>query len=164
MEESRKPHTSISSIPSISSHMLIYRTTPSLWYNKHDMADFYTQIQGAGDLSEAQQKKTGQAIAGDMDEKYKRFCVDIERMIKSNEIDVGKPESFLNMDVYNELSDEWKGKTDLALMNIADQVRHIAEFYTSKDTPNSSPQLQTMIEQLWQMKERIEKHHDVFKF
>ncbi len=128
------------------------------------MADFYTQIQGAQDMTEADQKKAGQAIAGDMDEKYKKFCVDIERMIKTGEIDVRVPDTFLNKAVYDALDDMWKGKVDLATVNIADLLRHIAEFYESKDTPNSGPQLQSMIDQLWEMKERIERTHDVFKF
>ncbi len=128
------------------------------------MPDFYTHIQNAGDLSDEQQKKAGQPIAGHMDEKYKKFCVDIERMIKTGEIDVNKPETTLNKDIYDSLSDEWKAKVDVAMLNIVNLLRHIADFYISKETPNSSPQLQTMIDQLWEMKERIEKEYDVFKF
>ena len=128
------------------------------------MADFYTQIQATQEMTEADQKKAGKAIAGDMDEKYKKFCVDIERMIKAGEIDVTVPETCLNKAVYDTLDEMWKGKVDLAMVNIADMLRHIAEFYISKETPNSSPQLQSMIDQLWEMKERIERTHDVFKF
>ncbi len=128
------------------------------------MPDFYTHIQGAQEQSVAEQKKTGQPVAGHMDEKYKKFCVDLESMIKTGEIDVNKPETCLNKDVYGKLTEEWKSKVDVALQNIVNLLRHIADFYISKETPNSSPQLQTMIDQLWEMKERTEKDYDVFKF
>lgn len=68
------------------------------------------------------------------------------------------------MDIYNTLDEAWQDKADLSLQNIAGQVRIIAEFMASKETPDESPQLQTMVEQLWQSKQQIEKHHDVFKF
>ncbi|MEK7591153.1 MAG: hypothetical protein AAB489_03020 [Patescibacteria group bacterium] len=54
---------------------------------------------------------------------------------------------------------------DFATVNIADLLRHIAKFYLLKQTPDESPHLMTMINQLFRMKERVEKKYgDVYKF
>lgn len=116
------------------------------------------------DLSEEAQRRAGQAIAGSMGDEHKNFLETVCGLIDSGAIDVRHPETFLDRDVYDHLSEEWKAKIDRALVNIADLLRHIEAFYRSKQTPNESPHLQTMIEQLWQMKQRIETHHNVFKF
>ena len=85
-------------------------------------------------------------------------------ILDSGEIDPYEPKTFLNMDVYESLDEQWQDKVDLALVNISNQVRLIHEFHVSNDTPDESPQLQTMVEHLWEMKQRIEEHYDVFKF
>ncbi len=127
------------------------------------MADMHSLAEEHKDLSEAKQKKAGQAIAGDMDAEHENFLKTLISLLDKKEIDVSNPQSFLNTAVYDALPQEWKDKTDLALLNIVEQVRLIENFYRSEETPDSSPQLQTMIEHLWQMKQRIEDEHDVFK-
>ncbi|MCF7844417.1 MAG: hypothetical protein K9M03_01135 [Kiritimatiellales bacterium] len=127
--------------------------------------DFHTTMAKHQDtMTEDEQKKAGQAIAGDMDNKHKDFMATVLKMIDSKEIDPLNAESFLNQDVYKGLDEEWKDKTDLALLNIANLIRSIDEVRKHDASPNESPQLQTMIEHLWQMKQRIEEHYDVFKF
>ncbi len=128
------------------------------------MADFSSSMQKYQDLPEEEQKRAGQAIAGDMDGEHTRFIETISLLMNEGKIDTDKPESFLNQDVYAGLEPEWKAKTDLAIVNIADLLRQIKKFYDSKETPNASPQLATMIESLWQMKQRIEVHANVFVF
>jgi hypothetical protein len=128
------------------------------------MTDFTTIMGAHGDLSEEQQKKAGQAIGGTMGDEHTNFLQTVIGMMDRKEIDSSQPQSLLNHDVYDALPEEWKDKVDLALINIADQLRLIEEFYRSTQTPNAAPQLETMIEQLWQMKQRIEETHDVFKF
>ncbi len=129
------------------------------------MADFSTYITQQPILTEAQQKKAGQPIAGDMDQEHKNFCTKVSALLESGAIDVTKPESFLNQAVYEKLPDEWKSKTDLIILNMATLLDHIYGFYKSKQTPDACPQLASMIEQLWEMKQRVEAHgHDVFKF
>jgi hypothetical protein len=129
------------------------------------MADFATYITQQPSLTEDQQKKAGQPIQGDMDQDHKNFCTTVSELLESGAIDVTKPESFLNQAVYDTLPDEWKAKTDLTIVNMATLLDHIYGFYKSKQTPDACPQLATMIEQLWEMKQRIEAHgHDVFKF
>ncbi|TSC79604.1 MAG: hypothetical protein G01um101425_535 [Candidatus Peregrinibacteria bacterium Gr01-1014_25] len=129
------------------------------------MPTFSQSIAQHQDLSEAKQVKAGQAIAGGMRDEHATFLKRVMELLDSKEIDSSKPESLLNASVYDALPQEWKDKTNLALINLADQLRLIEEFYRSTKTPNSSPHLETMIEQLWNMKERIESNgYDVFKF
>lgn len=128
------------------------------------MPDFAQSIQDHKDLPEDAQKKAGQAIAGKMDPETEGFLKLLLKLLSEKQIDTTNPESFINRDVYNSMPREWKAKTDLALINIADQIRRIEDFYLSKQTPNESPQLQQMIEELWLMKQRIEDTYDVFKF
>lgn len=128
------------------------------------MPDFAQTMAQPADLTEAQQVKAGAPMKGDMDDDHKRFAATVSKLLENGTIDVTKPESFLNQSVYDSLEPEWKSKTDLATMNIATLLTHIYEFYKSKQTPDACPQLANMIEELWQMKQRIEIHADVFKF
>ncbi len=128
------------------------------------MADFAAAMATTTDMSEAAQVKAGAPITGDMGDEHKRFAVTIATMLENGSIDVTKPETFLNASVYESLDEQLKGKVDIALVNIASLLGHIYNFYRSKQTPDACPQLATMIEQLWEMKQRIEDHADVFIF
>jgi hypothetical protein len=129
------------------------------------MADLTTIMEQNQGLPEDEQKKIAAAIPGAMGDDHTDFVKIIARMITEKEIDVTIPETFLHKDMYEKLDEQSRAQVDLAMVNIADLLRHIAEFYMSPETPDASPQLQTMIEQLWQMKERVEQQYgDVFKF
>ncbi len=121
-------------------------------------------MQQHGDLSEEDQKKVGKAPGGKMTKEHEDFLKMIIKLLDEKQIDTSNPDSMLNTDVYESMPQEWKGKTDLALFNMADQIRCIEDFFRSKQTPNEAPQLESMIEELWQMKQRIEVKYDVFKF
>lgn len=126
-----------------------------------DMASLYRQHK---DLPEDAQKKAGKAIAGAMGAEHETFLKMILALLDAGTLDPSNPECLLKKDVYKKLSAEWKTKIDRALPNIARQLALIIDFRLSKETPDSSPHLETMIEQLWQMKQRIEETHDVFVF
>lgn len=128
------------------------------------MPDFAETMANTATLSEDAQKKAGTPVAGSMGDDHTNFVETISRLLESGAIDVTKPETFLHADVYASLDEAWKAKTDLAIVNIATLLKHIHEFYRSKQTPDACPQLAQMIEELWQMKERIEAHADVFIF
>src|SRR4051812_41213410 len=126
--------------------------------------DLKSLIEQHKHLSEEAQKSAGQAIAGAMDEEHTNFLKTVTSLIDSGAIDTAVPETFLKKENYDPLPDDAKRKVDLAMINIADLLRKIAEFYTSKETPDASPHLQGMIEHLWQMKQRVEiPYGDVFK-
>ena len=125
--------------------------------------DFSSLYAKHKDLSLDAQKKAGQAVAGKMGDEHESFLKKVLTLLDKKEINPYDPESILKKNVYDDLDDEWKMKVDRALPNICDQLRLIVEFRLSKQTPDSSPQLQSMIEYLWQMKQKIEEHYDVFK-
>lgn len=128
------------------------------------MPDFEESIEKHADLSEKKQKQAGKAIAGDMAKPHKDFLKTVIDLLDRGVLDTKNPQSLLNTAVYEAMPQEWKDKTDAALVNIVDQLVQIETFYRAAETPNSSPHLETMIEHLWQMKERIEKEYDVFVF
>ena len=128
------------------------------------MADFSQQIAAGHTLTVDEQKKAGAPIGGQMDQKYRDFLKLIKSLIESGEIDPYVPSTFLKHDVFASMPEEWQDKTDLTLQNIAGLLKQVYELYISKQTPDEAPQYQTMIEQLWQMKQRVEEHYDVFKF
>jgi len=116
-------------------------------------------------LPEEAQKQAGKPATGSMGEEHETFLKTVLNLLKSKSIEPSDPKTFLNRAVYDKLPQAEKDAIDLSLINLADILRHVVEFRLSSDTPDSSPQLQTMIEQLWQTKSRIEeKAGDVFKF
>ena len=128
------------------------------------MADFLHKLQKHKDLPVESQKAAGRAIAGKMSPAHEQFLKEVIALIDQGAIDSRKPRSCIKEDVYASMPKPWQAKVDKALPNIVDQLRFIENFYRSKQTPDASPQLETMIAHLWQMKEKIEKEYDVFKF
>ena len=117
------------------------------------------------DLGEDAQKQAGKAIAGTMRPEIEAFLNALLGLLEKKEIDPGNPKSFLNAAVYDALGETDKDKIDLALINLGHMLEDVIEFRLSKLTPDSSPQLETMIAALLQTKTRIEeKVGDVFKF
>ena len=128
----------------------------------HD--DFLKIMSEPPTLSTEQQKRAGKPPQGNMSEEHKKFLQTVIGLIDSGQIDPYAPESLLNKQIYDSLDEPDQGKIDQALLNIADMVRMIEEFFRSTETPDESPQLQEMIDYLWQIKQRAEKVHDIFKF
>jgi len=129
------------------------------------MADLTSLYGEHKDLPEEAQKKAGQAKAGAMGETHTDFVRTISRMITEGEINVYEINTLYNPGAYDALKPEEREQVDFQMVNIATLLRHIADFYLSKQTPDSSPQLEQMIEELWQMKERLEqKYGDILKF
>lgn len=122
-------------------------------------------MKGSGKaMTEEEQKKIGQSTAAKMDSEHEDFLKTVLKLIDDKEIDPSKPQSLLKSSVYDTLDANWQAKVDISLMNISNLLEHIVGFRLSTHTPDESPELKGMIEQLWQMKQRIEKEHDVFKF
>lgn len=129
------------------------------------IADSFAQkISKAGDIPLEEQQKVGTPLTGVMDPTLEKFLHDLIKLIDEKKIDPYVPDSFLNKDIYEKLPEALQGKVDLALVNMVDLVRKIEEYFRSKQTPNECPQYENMLATLLQMKERLEEHHDVFKF
>lgn len=128
------------------------------------MTTFHDHIKADYSLTEEEQKKAGQAMTGDMSTKHKEFVALLSSLIREEKIDPHNPSTLIHQEIYNSLDDVLRTKVDVALPSIAILLRHIVDFYHSKETPDSCPQLAQMIDQLWEMKERIEQEKDVFVF
>jgi len=127
-----------------------------------DYASIIAQHSGK-QMPEKKQQKAGQPVKGKIETEHKDFLKTLFALLDSGEINPEEPKSFLKQEIYENLDDEWKDKVDLSLANIANQIRLIAEAHKQAGSENAV-QLQTMVEQLWQMKQQIEEQHDAFKF
>ena len=135
-----------------------------VWYNV-DMPDLTSLYEQHKDLPEEQQKKAGQAKAGAMGDDHTTFVKTLSWMITSGEINVYDIASLYKPDAYAALKEQDREQVDFQMVNIATLLRHVGDFYLSKKTPDAAPQLQQMIEELWQMKDRLEKKFgDILKF
>ncbi len=129
------------------------------------MADIRSLYDEHKHLPEDAQKQAGKAIAGAMKPEVEEFLNVLLGLLEKKEIDPADPKTFLNTAVYEKLGQTNKDKIDLALINLGHMLEDTIEFRLSKLTPDSSPQLETMIAGLLQTKTRIEeKAGDVFKF
>jgi len=128
------------------------------------MPTFSDAIAKHANFSEKKQKEISKAVAGKMKKAHTDFLKELLALIDAKQIDPLVPESFINKKVYDKMPLEWKGKVELGLFNMAHQIQNIVEFYRSSETPDASPELENMIEHLWQMKQRIEEKYDAFKF
>lgn len=128
------------------------------------MMDFHAILKKHGKISEQAQVALGKAKDEKMTKKHSDFLRELLALIDGGKINPMDPESFINKKIYDTMPQEWKAKVDLGLFNMANEIQRISEFYHSKETPNASPELQNMIEHLWQMKQRIEEKYDAFKF
>ncbi len=127
-----------------------------------DMASLYEQHK---DLSEHKQVQAGISPAGDMGHVHTSFVKTIAQLVKDGKVNVFVPATFYKEGEYEKLSESARSQADLAMINMADQLRHVVDYFLSEKTPDASPQLEQMIEQLWQMKERFEtKHGTILKF
>lgn len=137
------------------------------WYTMGDMADFARAVAVHADteLSLAEQKKVGQPIGDDMGSDAKQFLSLLISLLDRKEIDTAEPASFLNLAKYDSLPERIRSKIDVMLINMADELRKIEEFFRRKDLPNAAPQLQTMLLHFKTKKEKTEElYGDVFKF
>jgi hypothetical protein len=129
------------------------------------MPDFVAAIAAHKDLPEDEQKRMGQAAGNDMEETHKMFLQKLIAQLDKKDIDITNTETLVDQAKYAALALDARAKVDLSLLNIADQIRRIEWFYRSATTPNASPELQTMIDHLWDMKSRAEsKAGTIFRF
>ncbi|MFA6509572.1 MAG: hypothetical protein WCV62_03820, partial [Candidatus Peribacteraceae bacterium] len=111
------------------------------------MADLASLYDEHKDLPEDKQKKAGKAPAGRMGDEHTDFVKTVSRMITEGEINVFEISTLYNPGAYDTLKQEDREQVDFQMVNIASLLRHIADFYLSKQTPDSSPQLEQMVEE-----------------
>lgn len=134
----------------------------SIWYtNLIIMSDPHDQLTGP-QIPREDQKQAGKPVSGPVGDKHKEFLEQIFALIDSEEIDPYIPGSLVKEEIYEVLDDEWKDRVDMSLSNIANQIRLIDNFRKGGGDLESI-HFHTMVEHLWEMKQRIEEHHDAFK-
>lgn len=86
--------------------------------------------------------------------KYKEFLSMLVGMIKDGKIDLYKPESLINHDVYGKLDEARQGKADFEAVNLLTVIREINGLYNAgfEDTY----QIENLVERLKATKERLE--------
>lgn len=99
-----------------------------------------------------------------MDEDDQLLLNLIEAQLEEKKIDLYKPSSFINQDVYDKLDPEVQGKIDLMSFNMLTSIREIHNFHQS-DFSDSSYQFINMLHKFRLQKEETEKiHGDIFIF
>lgn len=114
-------------------------------------------------LPEDEQKKAGAPVGGAVGTEHKEFAEHLYQLLDSGEIDLINSESLVNKEVYDKLDEEWQDKIDISLTNMINQIRLIDKLRQAGSEETEAIHLHTMIEHLWEMKQRIEEHHDALK-
>ena len=115
------------------------------------------------DPAESEQKELGKPVGAALADEHANFLQIVLKLIDDGKIDLVNPQSIFNQDVYDGLSDEWKARTDQALPNIISLLERVMDLH-SRPEENESMEMKNLIETLWQAKQRIEEHADVFIF
>lgn len=86
----------------------------------------------------------------------KKFLEDLDKKIESGDIDLLKPSSIMNEEVYESLTGENKAKADMFVNSSLFVMRQIHEFYKS-DYANESDMMINMVQELRHKKETLEQ-------
>lgn len=109
--------------------------------------------------------RAGQATGTTMDDAHVQYLTTLIASIDSGVLDLTNKDTFLTSAFRSRLSPQERDAIDFSLVNLCDQLRRIVDYFKSTKTPNASPQLQTMIDHLWEMKKRMtEKFGDCLAF
>lgn len=115
----------------------------------------YKDEQTQAKLNEPLPDPTG---LSDEDEEFLNMVMDL---VEKGKIELHTPSSLINQDVYDELSDEIKGKADLEAFNLLAVIREVKDLIDSGN--RETFQLQNSVQRFRLTKERIEKESgDIF--
>lgn len=126
---------------------------------------FFKAIQkhSGKDLPAATQTQLGIPQGTSLADEHASFLKTVITLVDGGKIDTKFPQTFLHSDVYESLLPEWKAKTDRVIPNIATLLERIMDLH-ARPEKDESYEMKNLIELLWQAKERIEQHADVFIF
>lgn len=129
------------------------------------MADLLSSIAEHAGTSDDDLKKAGKPAGDDMDEKHKKFLEVLIGQIDRKEISPYEPSTLVDQSKLSALAELDRGKVDLTTVNMASQIQRIEHFFRDKSIPDAAPELQTMIDHLWDMKSRLEAQYGpLFRF
>src|SRR3989338_3500418 len=118
---------------------------------------------GAKEPSLAEQQQLGVPQATHLDEVHTAFLTEVLALLDQKKIDTQRPETFIHQSVYDGLSPEWKSKVDMVVPNIISLLGRIMDLHARPEN-DASHEMKNLVDTLWQAKERIESHADVFVF
>ena len=130
------------------------------------MANPYAQSmkQHSGkDLPPGAEQELGKPRAASFQDEHARFLQTVIGLIDSGTIDIKNSRSVLKEKVYEKLSAEWKKRVDLTVPNLITLLERIMDLHVRPEK-DESVEMKNLIETLWQAKQRIKEHIDVFLF
>lgn len=117
----------------------------------------------AKELPVSVQKRLGVPKPQFLQEEHTDFLREVITLLDTGKIDTKLPMTFIHENVYKGLSRDWKAKVDMATPNVVSLLERIMDLHARPEN-NESAEMKNLIETLWQAKERIERHADVFVF
>jgi len=129
------------------------------------MATFHDTIAGHQGtvIPHTNQVKLGTPAPASLGDDHKTFINVIVQLLESGRIHPDRPSTFIKQDVYDAAPHDVQALTDRSLPNICSLLHYIYELHYRKE-PDDSAEMKALIESLWQAKQRVEKHADVFFF
>jgi hypothetical protein len=88
-------------------------------------------------------------------QKNQEFLDLVLKLIKDGKIDLYKPETLINHEVYDKLDEAKQGKVDLEAMNLLSAVREIKGLYDAEY--QDTYQMQNLVDRVRNTKERLEE-------
>ena len=106
------------------------------------------------DQDDQTQKRLNEPLKHDGNSKNKDFLETVVKLVNEGKIQIYKPDSLINHEVYDKLDQAAKGKVDYEAMNLLMVIREIKGLYDAgyKDTY----QIDNLVEKLRVTKERLE--------
>ncbi len=95
-----------------------------------------------------------QADPTGVDEADREFMQLVMKLIEDGTIDLYRPETLMNKEVYNSLDESKKGKADTNAIPLLGEIRNIKKLYDAGD--RESYQIQNLIHRVRLTKERLE--------
>ena len=93
--------------------------------------------------------------ANGLGDEEKDFLRKLMELIDAGTIDLYKPATLINQEVYGKLTEEKQGKVDLEAMNLLSAIRDIKDLTENK--LDDSFQMKNLIERVKNTKERLEE-------
>lgn len=108
------------------------------------------------------QKRLNKPTKKSIKPKYKDYLKLILDLLEKKEIEAFVPGTFINQDIYDALDEKAQAEVDKTLLNLASMVQQLQ--YLSDNGAQNSFQLESLVDNIWYTKERIEEvHGDVYK-
>lgn len=90
-----------------------------------------------------------------IDPKEKEFLEKLVSLINEGKINLFKADTIINSEIYNKLSEDKQGKTDLEALNLLAAIREIKGLYDAGFA--DTYQMENLVERLRVTKERLEE-------